>query len=194
MTLPEPLAVTFTVIEVLDSLRVPYFLGGSFASSAQGAARATLDADIVADLRPEQVPAFVDALRDGFYFDADTVEHAVLRRGSFNLIHLKTMFKVDVFVNKGRSFETSQFERRQMGQLSTDPERSAYLSSPEDTVLAKLEWYRLGGEVSDRQWRDVLSVLRVQEGRLDLAYLKAWAEQLAVADLLRRALDEIGVS
>jgi hypothetical protein len=188
MTLPEPLAVTFAVIEVLDALRVPYFLGGSFASSAQGAARATLDADLVADLRPEHVQPLVAALRDAFYLDPDTVQHAVLRRSSFNLIHLTTMFKVDVFVNKGRPFERSQFERRQVTRLAVDPDRTAYLSSPEDTILAKLEWYRLGGGVSDRQWRDVVSVLRVQQGRLDLEYLASWAAQLGVGDLLRRAL------
>jgi len=84
MTLSEPLAVTFTVIDVLDALGIPYLLGGSFASSAQGAARATLDADLVADLRPEHVAPFVAALRDAFYLDPDTVRSAVLNRGSFS--------------------------------------------------------------------------------------------------------------
>ncbi len=190
MTLSEPLAVTFTVIDVLDALGIPYLLGGSFASSAQGAARATLDADLVADLRPEHVAPFVAALRDAFYLDPDTVRSAVLNRGSFNLIHLQTMFKVDVFVPKGRPFDQAQFERRRATQLSVDPPRTAYLSSPEDTVLAKLVWYRLGDEVSDRQWRDILSVLRVQAGRLDLPYLRRWAEALAVSDLLARALEQ----
>ncbi len=190
MTLSEPLAVTFTVIDVLDALGIPYLLGGSFASSAQGAARATLDADLVADLRPEHVAPFVAALRDAFYLDPDTVRSAVLNRGSFNLIHLQTMFKVDVFVHKGRPFDRAQFERRRATQLSVDPPRTAYLSSPEDTVLAKLVWYRLGDEVSDRQWRDILSVLRVQAGRLDVPYLRRWAEELAVSDLLARALEQ----
>jgi len=191
MTLSEPLAVTFTVIDVLDALGIPYLLGGAFASSAQGAARATLDADLVADLRPEHVAPFVAALRDAFYLDPDTVRSAVLNRGSFNLIHLQTMFKVDVFVHKGRPFDRAQFERRRATQLSVDPPRTAYLSSPEDTVLAKLVWYRLGDEVSDRQWRDILSVLRVQAGRLDVPYLRRWAEELAVSDLLARALTQV---
>ncbi len=190
MMLSEPLAVTFTVIDVLDTLGIPYLLGGSFASSAQGAARATLDADLVADLRPEHVEPFVAALRDAFYLDSDTVRSAVLNRGSFNLIHLQTMFKVDVFVYKGRPFDRMQFERRQATQLSVDPPRTAYLSSPEDTVLAKLVWYRLGEEVSDRQWRDILSVLRVQAGLLDVPYLHRWAEELAVNDLLARAFEQ----
>lgn len=191
MSLSEPLAVTFAVIEVLETLAVPYFLGGSFASSVQGAARATLDADVIADLRPDNVRAFIDTLKDAFYLDPDTVRNAIHRRGTFNLIHFKTMFKVDVFVSKNRPFEQSQFARRRVSLLARDPDLSAYLSSPEDTILAKLEWYRLGGEVSDRQWRDVLSVLQVQQGRLDEDYLQSWAAQLGVADLLRRALDEV---
>jgi len=190
MTLSEPLAVTFTVIDVLDALGIPYLLGGAFASSAQGSARATLDADLVSDLRPEHVAPFVADLRDAFYLDPDTVRSAVLNRGSFNLINLQTMFKVDVFVHKGRPFDRAQFERRRATQLSVDPPRTAYLSSPEDTVLAKLVWYRLGDEVSDRQWRDILSVLRVQAGRLDVPYLRRWAEELAVSDLLARALEQ----
>lgn len=194
MTLSEPLAVTFAVIDVLESLEVPYLLGGSFASSAQGAARATLDADLVADLLPEHVEPLIAALGDAFYLDADTVRSAVRNRGSFNLIHLQSMFKVDVFVHKGRPFDRVQFERRQLTQLSVDPPRTAYLCSPEDTVLAKLAWYRLGGEVSDRQWRDILGVLRVQEGRLDLAHLRQWAEELAVSDLLARALHQAALA
>lgn len=190
MTLSEPLAATFAVIDVLESLGVPYFLGDSFASSAQGAARATLDADLVAQLLPEHIEPFVAALREAFYLDADTVRWAVLRRSSFNLIHLSTMFKVDIFVPKGRPFDRAQFERRRATQLSADPIRTAYLSSPEDTVLAKLEWYRRGGEVSDRQWRDLVSVLQVQQGRLDLAYLRKWAGELNVSDLLTTALGQ----
>ncbi len=190
MTLSEPLAATFAVIDVLESLGVPYFLGGSFASSTQGAARATLDADLVAQLLPEHVEPFVAALHETFYLDADTVRSAVMRRSSFNLIHLSTMFKVDIFVHKGRPFDRAQFERRRPTQLSADPVRNAYLSSPEDTVLAKLEWFRRGGEVSDRQWRDLVSVLQVQHGRLDLAYLRKWAGELNVSDLLTTALEQ----
>ena len=151
MTLPEPIAVTLLVTRILEQLGVTYFIGGSLASAVQGAARATVDADVVADLRQEHVSPLVHALGDAFYLEMDTIRKAVSTRGSFNLIHLKIMFKVDIFVNKGRPFDRAQLDRRVHQVLATDPEHSAYIASPEDTILAKLDWYRRGGEVSDRQ-------------------------------------------
>ncbi len=98
------------------------------------------------------------------------------------------MFKVDVFARKRRPFDQAQFERRTAQVVAIAPERTAYVASPEDTVLTKLEWYRMGGDVSERQWRDALGVLKVQGERLDLAYLRRWATALEVADLLEKAL------
>ena len=188
--LTEPLAVTLSVIDALESLRVPYFVGGSLASAVHGVVRATMDVDIVADLRLEHVEPLVRILGDAFYADAEMMRAAVRRRRSFNLIHLETMFKVDVFVRKERPFDQAQFERRVLQTMTTDPERTAYVASAEDTILAKLEWYRMGGQTSDRQWRDVQDVLKVQEARLDLPYLRHWAAQLGLRDLMERALSE----
>jgi hypothetical protein len=185
--LPEPIAVTLLVTDVLERLGVLYVIGGSLASTVHGVVRTTLDADIVADLSLGQAPAFAAELAGAFYVDAQSVEDAIRQRSSFNAIHLATMFKVDVFIPKGRPFDRQQLERRQPWPVGGGSGRVIYVASAEDTVLAKLEWYRLGDETSDRQWRDVLGVLAVQRGRLDLAYLRRWARELGVADLAERA-------
>jgi len=188
--LVEPLAVTLLVIEAFEKLNIPYLIGGSLAAALHGTARSTLDTDLVADLRPEQVNQLVEMLQQEFYVDHGMIFDAIEHRSSFNVIHLDTTFKVDVFVAKPRRFDQMQLQRRRLEVVSTEPERRAYVATAEDIVLAKLEWYRQGGEVSDRQWRDILGVLKVQAGRLDSDYLQKWAAELNVADLLQRALKE----
>ena len=190
----EPVAVTLLVIEALEVLNVPYLIGGSLASAVHGVARATVDTDLVADLRPEHAEPLAQSLGGAFYVDVEAIRDAVRRRSSFNVIHLETMFKVDIFVPKQRPFNQAQFERRTVQVVAADPECTAYVASAEDTVLTKMEWYRMGGEISDRQWRDVLGVLKVQGERLDLAYLRRWAGMLDVADLLAEALAQAGLS
>lgn len=188
--LSEQIAVTLAVTDALEALGVPYAIGGSFASAMHGVMRATMDADLVADLRPDQAEPLARALGDPFYADVQAMQEAIRRSASFNVIHVETAFKVDVFAAKARPFDRAQLSRRQRHQISEEPERHAYVASPEDTILAKLEWYRMGGESSVRQWRDVLGVLRVQSGRLDVDYLRRMAATLDVNDLLERALEE----
>jgi hypothetical protein len=189
--LAEQIEVTMQVADALDSLGVSYAIGGSFASAIHGVMRATMDADLVTDMVLSDAVPLVKALAGAFYADAETMREAIRHHSSFNLIHLATMFKVDVFVVKARAFDRSQLARRQLLLLSEEPERYAYVASAEDTILAKLEWYRLGGGVADRQWRDVLGVIMVQGERLDLVYLRTMAAQLAVSDLLEQALQAV---
>lgn len=175
MSFSEPLAITLLVADVLEQLEIPYFIGGSLASAIHGTARSTLDADLVVDIRPEHIPQLVSALEKDFYIDAKMKAGAIQHKSSFNIIHLATMFKIDLFVLKPRNFDQMQFQLRSIQMIGVNPEKAAYVTTPEDIILAKLEWYHLGGRVSDRQWRDILGVLKVQAGRLDTGYMRKWA-------------------
>jgi hypothetical protein len=186
----ETTRITLLVAQTLERLGIPYAVGGSLASSLHGVMRSTLDVDIVADMRLQHIQPLVAAFSKEFYADDEMMKDAIERHSSFNLIHYETAFKVDIFIRKTRAFDGMQLERRRPSVIATDPEESVYVTSPEDTVLAKLEWYRMGGEVSDRQWRDILGVLKTRADELDLAYLKKWAIELQVTDLLERALKE----
>lgn len=187
-------AALVPVVDVLDRLGVVYRIGGSVASATLGVPRSTLDIDLVCNLEATQVRAFVAALEDTYYVDGGAVREAIARRGSFNLIHLQTMMKVDVFLVREGEFDRTSFARHVDRPLSSEPgARSFAFRSPEDVVLRKLEWYRAGGEVSDRQWTDTVGVLKVQAGTLDRPYLDRWGERLGIADLLARALAEAGL-
>lgn len=186
----EPIEVTLKVTAVFEKLRVPYLIGGSLASVLYGMVRTTQDADIVAEMRPEHLRPFVSALQNEFYIDDEMIATAIERKTSFNIIHRETFFKVDVFIPAPRSFLQSQFNRAQRHTFRFDTEISAKFASPEDTILSKLEWYRLGGEVSDRQWRDILGVIKTRADKLDLPYLRKWADNLQVNDLLERAFQQ----
>lgn len=183
----DPLAIASLVARVLEDLGVPYFVGGSLASTLHGEPRFTRDADLVAELEFHHAEPLARALAGAFYVDEESIRLAILRRGSFNAIHLATAFKVDVFVSKLRPFDRSSFARREPAQGDG---YDVYVSSAEDTLLAKLDWYREGGEVSGQQWRDILAILTVQGDRLDPRYLRTWADALNVGDLLDRAMQE----
>jgi hypothetical protein len=193
MTDPDLLAALAPVLRVLARLGVRHFVGGSIASSAHGVARASVDADVVAELAAAHVEPFVAALRESYYVPEERIRDAVARKASFNLIHLDTMLKVDVFVSKDRPFDRRAFERSRSTAIEGASGATLPVSSAEDTVLAKLEWYRRGGEVSERQWTDVLGVLQAGTGDLDLPYLRRGSAELGVDDLLTRALDEVGL-
>ena len=188
----DAIAVTVRVTKTLEALGVPYFIGGSLASTLYGMVRTTQDSDIIADLHAEHIPLLMDELQNEFYMDDEMIADAIAHRSSFNIIHRESMFKVDVFIPRSGAFVKLQFSRARRETLSSDPQMIANVASPEDTLLAKLEWYRMGGEVSERQWRDVLGVLKVQAGALDVDYLHRMARELQVEDLLDRALKDAG--
>jgi hypothetical protein len=192
--LSDALEATLRAVDVLEALGVPYLVGGSLASSLHGIPRATQDVDVVAALEEAHVEPFVAALGADFYVDADMIRDALRRCASFNVIYLRTMFKVDVFVARKSRPALDEMARRQRVRIADDPPRDLVVASAEDTVAQKLAWYRTGGEISERQWKDVQGVLRVKARALDVAIMRGAAEALGVGDLLDRALDEARLS
>jgi hypothetical protein len=190
----ELFAALRRVVAAFEQLGVAYYVGGSVASGVLGEPRQTLDADLIAALLAGHAAPLAERLQGEFYADLPAIGEAIERQASFNLIHLPTMVKVDVYVSWRSDFARSQFARRIRVNLSSELPFEVFLASAEDTVLAKLQWYRDGGGVSDRQWRDVLGVLKVQGSALDRAYLREWAGRLNLTDLLRRALDDAGLA
>lgn len=185
--LSEPILVVGQLAHAFDTLRVQYVVGGSLASSVYGIPRATQDVDLVAEMNSSHAEPLAQLLGGDFYVDVDMILDAVRRRASFNVIHLATMFKADVFVMKGDSWSREEMRRARSEQLD-GPQGALTIrfASPEDTLLHKLVWYRLGNEISDRQWGDILGVFKVQGTLLDDEYLNRWATALGVDDLLAR--------
>jgi hypothetical protein len=185
---PEALQVAFLVINVLQELGLEYHLGGSYASAVHGIPRQTHDVDLVVEMDPGLERRIASALEGGFYVDEQAIARAVRDRSSFNVVHLDTGIKVDLFVKGTSPFDESEFQRRIVVRVGDSPPKEIFLKSAEDTILRKLLWYRMGGEVSDRQWQDVRGIVGVQAGGLDTAYLDEWADRLGIRDLLDLAL------
>jgi hypothetical protein len=177
------------VARVLQTMKVRFYIGGSVASSFHGAARSTMDVDLVADLRATDVDHFVKALQEEYYVSKAAIVEAISRLSCFNLIHLPSSFKVDVFILKSRAFDISSMNRAQTGKIDSESNLEFPIASAEDTILSKLEWYRLGNEVSERHWEDVVRVMNILGGRADQEYMFGNAVELGVADLLQRLLE-----
>jgi len=182
------LSVLSSVTTSLENAGIKYVLVGSFASSIHGMYRATADIDILTDLKAEKVHPLFESLRDTFYVDEHTMRDAVAQGGSFNAIHFDSVFKVDFFVARADEFSLSQLNRRELRKLSQENSETVYIATIEDTILAKLRWYRVGHETSDTQWRDVIGMLSTSRGNLDLQYLRTWSDNLGLSNLLQKAL------
>src|ERR1041385_2529618 len=189
MDLPSSVLAALTTI--VENIGIRYVLVGSFASSIHGIYRATADIDVLTVLNIEQIHPLFESLKNTFYVDEHTMRNAVARGGSFNAIHFESVFKVDVFVSKGDEFALSQLDRRELRKISPDHSETVYVATVEDTVLAKLRWYRAGQETSNTQWKDVIGMLATTRNSLDLPYLHAWSDKLGLTDLLQKALLEM---
>lgn len=189
MTTPvDPIAVAVSVSRVLEALGIVHTIGGSIASSFAGEPRSTAGIDFVVALEESDVASLVSRLSTEFYVDDLALRRAVRERSTANVIHHATQLKVDLFVAGGTPLDWQQLQRRQ--KVTLGPGQTLHVHPPEDILLQKLRWYREGGGVFDRQWRDILGIVRVQGPRLDRDYLTLNAPVLRVGDLLARALSE----
>lgn len=186
-----PFAAMRRMVEVFEQLEIRYLIGGSVATMLYGVPRLTRDVDFVAEIGLEHVKPIVTLLGQDFYVDGSMIQEAINRRSSFNVIYLATMDKADVFVARADQWGRTQLERRVFRHPDPDqPDFGAYFSSPEDNLLNKLLWYQLGGGSSTLQWNDMLGVLKVQSRALDFAYLRHWAAELKVQELLTQLLED----
>jgi len=178
------------VAKRLEDLRIPYFIGGSVASITHGEPRLTGDADFIVRILPFHLPQFVKMFETDFVVSSDAVQDSLNRRYAFNIIHLDTAFKIDFYpISEEDDLAIEAFARRQRQNIGAG---EVWITSAEDTILAKLRWFKKGSEGSDQQWRDVLGVLKVQGERLDFSYLESRARKFGFADLLNRAREDAG--
>jgi hypothetical protein len=184
----DPLEIAWTVSRTLAGLGVVHTIGGSLAASFAGEPRSTIDIDVVAALEGFHADPLVAALSDAFYVDDTSLRRAIRERSSTNLIHHATQLKVDLFIAGGTPLDTQQLARRQ--PVDVGDGRVLPVHPPEDILLQKLRWYQMGGRSSDRQWRDIQGIIRVQGARLDREYLREHAPSLGVETLLTDALSE----
>ena len=187
----DPLANALRLVSAaLERLGIPYVIGGSVASSSRGIFRATMDIDLIARIGPQQAQALSAALGRDWYADSEQIRDSLTAGRSFNLIHIPTSQKVDIFPAID-AFQLLQLRRATRETVEFLGETGEYpVASAEDILLAKLQWYRMGGEVSERQWTDIAGILAVAPG-LDAAYLRTWAARLGVEDLLDKAVAEL---
>jgi len=190
----DPVSGFKRLVEVLDNLAIRYMAGGSLASSIHGVFRSTNDIDIVADIREEHLLRLTDELAPDFHADLDAMREALRRGRSFNLIHYASSYKFDIFPLPSDDYHQSQLDRSEPKEITLGGTEAVKcrVATAEDTILAKLTWYRQGGEQSERQWADLRGILSVQGERLDETYLRKWAYHLGVADLLERLFGQRG--
>lgn len=182
------------VINLLDELSIPYYIGGSIASSSLGISRATMDVDMIAGLNLSHVDRMVKLLDEEYYVDREMIRDAIQHKSTFNVIHHNTSYKIDFFISKTTEYQQSIFERITRKKLvDKDDVIEVFICAPEDIILTKLIWYMERGGTSEKQWTDILGVLKIQKNNLDINYLLDWAEKLTIKPELNNALSDAGL-
>ena len=190
----DPEAALLELARILDAAGVTYAVGGSVASGHHGEIRATNDIDVLVELGPGEARRFREQLGQVWHVDETALEAAVRGGRSFSIVHLERIVKVDLFPATETRLDRLQLARRVAVRLGERGDEVVWFTSAEDTILMKLEWYRRSGGALERQLRDVAGVLKTRGRDLDLAYLRAAARELGLAELLERSLQEAGLA
>ncbi len=192
MNTSEIIQALTPLVEAFDRFGIAYYIGGSVASSVHGRRRYTQDVDVVAALQLKHVQTLVAMLQQEYYIDADMIRGAIHNRSSFNLLHHDTGVKVGVFIQKTGLFSQQEMRRAREDVLEVGS-RPFFFASAEDMILAKLDWWKQGDGVSNRQWNDILEMMKEKQAVLDIAYLRQSAPMLGVADVLEKAFNDAGL-
>jgi hypothetical protein len=178
------------VTDALDQAAIPYMLTGSFASAYYGSPRSTQDVDFVLAATAPQLQAFVATLpSDEYYAEIEAALEAHKRGSMFNVIDLKTGWKIDMIIRKSRPFSQEEFRRRQRVSLQGI---SLFVASAEDVIIAKLEWAKLAQSL--RHIEDVAGILKIKGNSLDRPYLDKWIRELQLVEQWNQAQQMAGVS
>lgn len=187
---PQELVILKQFVNIVEQLHIVYAIGGSIASSVYGKVRFTQDADVTLEPFDNVADKLFEELKADYYISKNAMYQALREHGSFNIIHLESAFKIDVFIRRNTVFEEQLMTRCKNLKISNSFEKTFSIVSPEDIILLKLCWYRDGGCSSQRQWEDVLGVLQTQANTLDFEYLNKWGATLDIDVLLEKAASE----
>lgn len=189
----DPSEIARLLHPIFEQLGIPYYITGGVAASMYGDPRTTRDMDLVIEARREDISQLAEALEQaGFYCPPGAVEEIAEGRGqTLSITHMEQLLNADLVLNINTDFDRSKMARRRLEAIDEAELLQVWVIAPEDLILAKLLWGR--GNQSEKQWRDVLGVLKVQVDILNYAYLAEWAEQLGISEMLQQALTEAGI-
>lgn len=170
------------VISILERLGIPYMIGGSVAAMAYGVPRLTLDMDVIVDMDFEQAKVFASSLGSEYYVSLESIQEAIETRGHFNIIQSEVGIKVDFYVLSEDEFSREEFKRRRKEAL--DQEKMAVFATPEDTLIKKLEWFKMGE--SQKHLEDIRGMLKISGGKLDLKYIDKWTIKMGLYDIWQK--------
>ena len=159
------------ITQMFESLKIPYLLTGSLAYNIYAVPRATREIDLIVEIKPTDIKAFLQAIEGRYYYSEETINEEVKRKGMFNIIHLESSYKIDLIVRPDDAFEMTKFNRRRSIEFQ---DFSIYVITPEDLVISKLRWIQQ--LESELHKRDIETLLLNPD--IDKKYIRNWSETL----------------